>query len=67
MALIEIHLKTLAQLFDSLDPAPFHDKTLDREAEAYLIESVDEVSSKTAVQQVIRRPESLRASLPEIN
>lgn len=46
MALIEIHLKTLAQLFDSLDPAPFHDKTLDREAEAYLIESVDEVSSK---------------------
>ena len=67
MASIEIHLKTLAQLFDSLDPAPFHDKTLDREAEAYLIESVDEVSSKTPVHLVIRGPESLRASLPEID
>lgn len=67
MVSIEIQLRGLAQLFDSLDPAPFHDKALDRDAEAYLMESVDEVPPRTPVELVVRGPESLRASLPEID
>lgn len=66
MAVIEIQLNSLAQLFDSLDPAPFRDKALDREAEAYLVESVDELSSNEPVQLRICGPESLRPHLPEI-
>lgn len=66
MAIIDIHLGSLSQLFDSLDPAPFHDKALDREAEAYLIESVDEFPPRVPLQLAVHGPESLRASLPEI-
>lgn len=66
MAVIEIQLNSLPQLFDSLDPAPFRDKTLDRDAEAYLIESVDELPSNELVQLRICGPESLRSNLPEI-
>jgi hypothetical protein len=66
MAVIEIQLNSLPQLFDSLDPAPFRDKTLDRDAEAYLIESVDELPSNEAVQLRICGPESLRGNLPEL-
>ena len=32
MAHIELRIQTLDQLFDSLDPAPFHAKALDRNA-----------------------------------
>lgn len=67
MVTIEIQLQSLAQLFDSLDPAPFHDKALDRDAEAYLIESVDEAPQKAPLELVVRGPEALRASLPEID
>ena len=37
MPAIEMRIDSLPQLFDSLDPAPFHDRALDREAEAWLI------------------------------
>ena len=67
MASIEMQLDSLAQLFDSLDPAPFHDKSLDRDAEAWLIESVDEISSRSPLELVIRGPQSLAASLPQID
>ena len=40
MPAIEMRIDSLPQLFDSLDPAPFHDRALDREAEAWLRESV---------------------------
>lgn len=42
MADIEIRLDRLEQLFDSLDPAPFRAKALDRFAEAYLLECAEE-------------------------
>ena len=66
MATIEIRLDALARLYDSLDPAPFHDKSLDRDAEAWLIESADEVSPREPLELLVRGPESLRASVPEI-
>jgi len=36
-ARIELRLRELNQLFDSLDPAPFHEKDLDRDAEEYIV------------------------------
>lgn len=35
-ARIELRLRELNQLFDSLDPAPFHEKDLDRDAEEFI-------------------------------
>jgi hypothetical protein len=34
---IELRLRELAQLFDSFDPAPFHEKDLDRDAEEFIV------------------------------
>lgn len=66
MVSINIRLDTLDQLFDSLDPAPFRDKALDRDAEAWLIESVDEVALKAPIELVVCGPESLRARMAEL-
>ncbi len=34
---IELRLRELNQLFDSFDPAPFHEKDLDRDAEEFIV------------------------------
>lgn len=34
---IELRLGSLDQLFDSFDPAPFHEKDLDRDAEEFIV------------------------------
>jgi hypothetical protein len=36
-ASIEISLGKLQQLFNSLDPSPFHDRDLDHDAEEYIV------------------------------
>jgi len=36
-ALIEMKLSSLAQLFNSMDPSPFHERDLDRDAEAFIV------------------------------
>ena len=51
--LIEVHIRELRQLFDSLDPAPFHEKDLDRTAEEYIVESLKELPSRAASALVI--------------
>jgi hypothetical protein len=66
MAVIEIHLKALQQLYDSLDPSPFHEKSLDRHAEEYLIDSVGEFGEHEALTLLIQGPDTLRAGLPEM-
>lgn len=42
-AKIEMHLSRLARLFNSLDPSPFHERDLDRDAEEYIIGSAEEL------------------------
>ena len=39
---IEIKLSRMQQLFNSFDPSPFHERDLDQDAEAYIVDSVDE-------------------------
>ncbi len=45
-ATIELRLREVDQLFDVLDPSPFHEKELDRRAEDYIVESVRELPSR---------------------
>jgi len=55
-AKIEMSLTRLAQLFNSLDPAPFHERDLDADAEEYIISSAEELSRQRPLRLVIHLP-----------
>jgi hypothetical protein len=55
-AKIELNLSRLAQLFNSLDPSPFHERDLDRDAEEYIVSSVEEVARQEPLSLVIHLP-----------
>ncbi|HYB69887.1 MAG TPA: hypothetical protein VEH80_04415 [Candidatus Bathyarchaeia archaeon] len=53
---IEIRLTRLQQLFNSLDPSPFHERDLDQDAEEYIVDSIDEFPLSTPVRLIIHLP-----------
>jgi hypothetical protein len=55
-ATIEIRLSRPQQLFNSLDPSPFHERDLDEDAESYLVDSADEYPLKTPLILIIHLP-----------
>lgn len=57
--LIEIKLSSVIQLFNSLDPAPFHEKELDTDAERYIVEIVKDFPSDTEFKILIHLPPEL--------
>ena len=66
--LIELRLREARQLFHSLDPAPFREKDLDRDAEAYIVESVQDLPAGAPIKLVITLPDPTpehRAGIPE--
>lgn len=54
--LIEIKLSSVMQLFNSFDPAPFHEKELDSDAEHYIVDTVKDFPQKTRFKLVIYLP-----------
>jgi hypothetical protein len=44
--IIEVRIRKLSQLFDSLDPSPFIAQDLDDDAQLYIVASVNEISSR---------------------
>jgi hypothetical protein len=54
--MIELELNSLMQLFDSFDPAPFHEKDLDPDAEEYIYNAVDEFPLKKPLEIMIYFP-----------
>jgi len=44
--LIEIRLRELRQLFNTLDPSPFHERDLDPAAEDYLVSAAREIGAR---------------------
>jgi hypothetical protein len=56
VALIELRLSNIAQLFNSLDPSPFHEKDLDHDAEEYIFTAARELGPKTPFKIVIHLP-----------
>jgi hypothetical protein len=55
-AKIEMRLSRLAQLFNSLDPSPFHERDLDQDAEEYIIGSAEELPRQRPLRLVIHLP-----------
>ena len=48
-SVVEIHITELTQLFNSLDPSPFYEKEIDRNAEEYIVRSAQELPGKSPV------------------
>jgi hypothetical protein len=57
--LIEIKLSSIIQLFNSFDPAPFHEKELDSAAEDYIVDTVKDFPFKTRFRIVIYLPSGI--------
>lgn len=55
---IEIRLQKVQQLFNSFDPSPFISKDLDDDAEAYIVDSLAELSHPHLAELVIHLPKS---------
>jgi hypothetical protein len=53
---IDVRLADLRQLFNSLDPSPFHEKDLDHDAEEYIVGWADELPPGTPFELAIRLP-----------
>ncbi|WP_410509583.1 hypothetical protein RSJ42_05030 [Methanosarcina hadiensis] len=54
--LIELELHSMMQIFNSFDPAPFHEKELDENAEEYIYNTVGEFPLKKPLEIVIYVP-----------
>ena len=50
---IEVRLRELKQLFDSLDPSPFRERDLDPEADTYIFESARELPARKPLALVL--------------
>lgn len=55
---IELRVEKLAQLFHTLDPFPFRERDLDREAEAYIVGWARELPADQPIRIVIHFPDS---------
>lgn len=62
---IELRLRELNQLFDSFDPAPFHEKDLDRDAEDFIVSWAREYPPDTPLVFRLHLPEDQRRFEPE--
>jgi hypothetical protein len=62
MILIEIKLSSIIQLFNSFDPAPFHEKELDTAAEQYIVDTIKDFPVKTPFKLIIYLPQELVTS-----
>jgi hypothetical protein len=54
--LIEIGLNNIDQIFNSLDPLPFIERELDRNAQNYIVESLQELPLNSKVKVVLHLP-----------
>jgi hypothetical protein len=50
---IDIRLRSIPQLFDGRDPAPFRERDLDEDAVAYIVESAEETPPRSPLKLVI--------------
>ena len=54
--LIELRLYSPKQLFNTLDPSPFHEKDLDAQAERYIVDAVHELPEPLALKILVHLP-----------
>ncbi len=58
LGVIEVHLRTAEQLFNSLDPSPFHERDLDDEAERYIVGWAREIKGTGRLRLIVTLPET---------
>jgi hypothetical protein len=63
---IEIRIEEISQLFHSLDPFPFRDRDLDKDAEEFIVSWARELPADHPLRIVVHLPEA-QASAPEAN
>jgi hypothetical protein len=60
--LIEVNIRDVHQLFNSMDPSPFHERDLDHDAEQFIVSWAQECHHRVPIQLVVhmqRAPEGL--------
>jgi hypothetical protein len=55
---IEVRVDTISQLFHTLDPYPFREKDLDREAEEFIVNWARELPAAAPLKIIVHLPES---------
>jgi len=66
MAELSISIQHLGQLFDSLDPSPFREKSLDTEFRQYLRDCASEHGANESLSLLIHAPKALAAHALDI-
>lgn len=66
MATIDIRVQHIDQLFDSLDPSPFHEKSLSHDAEDYIVDFAGEYGDKEPLRLIVHAPSSIKPHAMEI-
>jgi hypothetical protein len=61
---IEIRIEEISQLFHSLDPYPFREKDLDKDAEEFIVSWARELPTDQPITIVVHLPEA-QAAMPE--
>ncbi len=64
--IIEVRIRELSQLFNSLDPSPFHERDLDDDAEEYIVGWARELPPDEPLCIVLHLPESEAARAAEL-
>jgi hypothetical protein len=64
---IELRVEKIAQLFHTLDPLPFRERDLDREAEDYIVGWAREFPADQKIRIVIHFPDSLLPIIVTVN
>lgn len=52
-SIIEVHIEEMSQLFDSMDPSPFHKKDLDPDAAEYIVGSAQDLHARARLALVL--------------
>ncbi len=60
---IEVRIRELGQLFNSMDPSPFHEKELDPDAEDYIVGSAKELPTQSPASLLVHLDQP--AELPD--
>lgn len=63
--LIEVKVQTLHQLFNSMDPSPFHERDLDHDAEQFILSWAQEYPVRTPLKLVVHLGQKPEAAEPE--
>ena len=73
---IDLRLSRVAQLFNTFDPAPFHERDIDDDAEAYIVACAREITHRHRFKLVVHLPpeeayrdgfEDMRRRLPDLS